>query len=274
MERVVLRGYIFKSDATAALAEQLVSRQGFGVWLPEPYWVPIDDRRGVFVFDAAARRKDCDAFWGSLRAAYPETGLWPFVSSMTPLELAEHGRDITENGGGCHSAGAVPPVDMFAERIRTLSLHAGIEDVDAGDATVDDLVETIRERAERVLGSPGRSLSGEGPQWRYLMASDDAGLSIMETLRMPCAVNWIGDATGRGLEPADHVRIVRSWRDRFGAEVFSLDDKGMELLVPRPPTTWREVASVGLEQLAYSNGYDLDEFLGQVPAGSWSFYWT
>jgi hypothetical protein len=81
------------------------------------------------------------------------------------------------------------------------------------------------------------------------------------------------------LTQEDHVGVLRSWHERFGAEVRYLDAVALGLVVAKPPTERGEVARVAVEQSAYCD--DLDQFIGephrvaqlQVPNTHRYFWW-
>lgn len=56
--------------------------------------------------------------------------------------------------------------------------------------------------------------------------------------------------------PAEHVAVLRHWRDTFGAEVVSMGTV-LELLVSRPPTDWDSAFALAREQYIYN--YDIVE---------------
>lgn len=74
------------------------------------------------------------------------------------------------------------------------------------------------------------------------------------------------------------MAALRSWHDRYGAEVYYLGVSALELRVARPLQQLGEVAAVAIEQYAYCD--DLGQVIGepdqvarrQVPAGQWHFW--
>ncbi|MFE4977976.1 DUF4253 domain-containing protein [Kitasatospora sp. NPDC056651] len=76
--------------------------------------------------------------------------------------------------------------------------------------------------------------------------------------------------------PAWHVAVLRSWYERFGAELYYAGSSRLELLVARPPTDRRTAARVAIEQYAYATDdiQDLEQAGdGQVRSHVWSFWW-
>lgn len=69
---------------------------------------------------------------------------------------------------------------------------------------------------------------------------------------MPTHANdWRASQGHDRLTQEDHVGVLRSWHERFGADVRYLDTAALGLVVAKPPTNRREVARVAVEQYAY-----------------------
>ncbi|MFE7531316.1 DUF4253 domain-containing protein, partial [Kitasatospora sp. NPDC057542] len=78
------------------------------------------------------------------------------------------------------------------------------------------------------------------------------------------------------LLPAWHVAVLRSWYERFGAELYYAGRSRLELLVARPPADRRTTARVAIEQFAYAFDGVQDPDIagdGQVRSPVWSFWW-
>jgi hypothetical protein len=93
---------------------------------------------------------------------------------------------------------------------------------------------------------------------------------------LPHTPNWWVDKVQRGLEPADHLAVLHSWRKRFGAELFYIDGSRLRLAVSRPPLTPSAAAQAAVERFAYSSdgAPDLPELAnGEIRSTVWSCWW-
>jgi Domain of unknown function (DUF4253) len=76
-----------------------------------------------------------------------------------------------------------------------------------------------------------------------------------------------------------HVAALRSWRDRFGAELVGLDFETMNLRVTRPPRTRPEALELAREQYVYCNDIvdqgvgTLRELAASLMASDWWYFW-
>jgi hypothetical protein len=79
--------------------------------------------------------------------------------------------------------------------------------------------------------------------------------------------------------PEFHVAALRSWRDRFGAELVGLSRDTLELRVSRRPQTREAALELAREQYAYCNDI-VDQGVGTLSvlaadlmADPWWFFW-
>jgi hypothetical protein len=96
---------------------------------------------------------------------------------------------------------------------------------------------------------------------------------------VPGLLSWSG-AVNYDLDGAHHVAVLRSWQQRYGAELVTLTGDQIELLVARPPRDPATIAQVAVEMLGYCPDLDV---LGTgmvtvlanevVPHRRWSFWW-
>lgn len=95
---------------------------------------------------------------------------------------------------------------------------------------------------------------------------------------IPAYLRW-GD-WGRCPPPEFHVAALRSWRDRYGAELVGLGSNSMNLRIARQPATRAEALSLARELYAYCP----DLFLPGIQTYStiaaalmsrtwWNFWW-
>ncbi len=75
--------------------------------------------------------------------------------------------------------------------------------------------------------------------------------------------------------PEDHIAAMRSWRDRYGAELVTMSADTLEFRVARPPSTGAEAMALAEEHYAYCGGDA--ESIGQMATdlqnSEWWFFW-
>ena len=94
---------------------------------------------------------------------------------------------------------------------------------------------------------------------------------------IPAHLNW--GAWNACPAPEFHVAALRSWRDRYGAELVGLNNDTMDLRVARAPKTRAEAMELAQEQYAYCNDI-VDQGVGTMSALAailmarpWWFFW-
>ena len=94
---------------------------------------------------------------------------------------------------------------------------------------------------------------------------------------VPAHLNW--GAWNACPAPEYHVTALRSWRDRYGAELVGLNRDTMNLRVARAPKTRAEALDLAQEQYAYCNDI-VDQGAGTMSmlaaalmASPWWFFW-
>jgi len=94
---------------------------------------------------------------------------------------------------------------------------------------------------------------------------------------IPAHLNW--GAWNACPAPEFHVAALRSWRDRYGAELVGLSNDTMDLRVARAPKTRAEAMELAQEQYAYCNDI-VDQGVGTMSAlaatlmaRSWWYFW-
>jgi len=197
--------------------------------------------------------------WRRLRAAHDRTGLWPVIlgSDDDIAHLGQRlGRDPdTEVARGL----ALDAPSRLAEWRAELQE----DDPDApprGDAAG---LEPQDEDDFDLAGKPG---------WIGLVTAA-AGYLV------PGLLAWSG-AENAGLEPADHVAVLKRWHDLYGAELAGLGLDVIELWVPHPPAGPADALAVAEEHYWYcpdvvDQGVETLDALAaiQVPARRWFFWW-
>jgi hypothetical protein len=76
-----------------------------------------------------------------------------------------------------------------------------------------------------------------------------------------------------------HVAMLRSWHDRYGAELISMGADTVELRVKRRPTSRDEALALAREHYAYCNDtvdqgtQDLATLAAMLMTSDWWFFW-
>jgi Domain of unknown function (DUF4253) len=257
-----------------------------GCEVPEPQLSFTTDRVPVYGLEVAPdRHRD---LWSRLRAVHHETGLWPFTSHEKPTNWADESRasgvELVDRLVGLR----LDPQDVVDELVRANWDRA----VDYAGGDPDRLESALIARdpariADELEPAPSQPGPGESriertraypPRWIHLVPAAH-GYEIPALLDGPVTVNWVGSPGHPDLTAADHCAVLRSWQERYGAELYYFSDTAIELTVTAPPLEAVEAAGVAVEQYAYCP--DLDGWLGdpvdvvrrQVWTRRWYFWW-
>jgi hypothetical protein len=125
---------------------------------------------------------------------------------------------------------------------------------------------------------PGLSVVIDSPSGRTFEKVHVGIIPTDDWTTIPAHLRWGGwnDCP----HPEYHVAALRSWRDRFGAELVGLGFDRMDLRVARPPPSRGEALDLAREHYVYC--YDIvDQGLGTLSALAalllgnawWSFWW-
>lgn len=207
--------------------------------------------------------------WQALCAAHDRTGLWPFLADPP----AKHPRpEVWEHLLNDARTDERPPhdPDLFAA---LLAKTIGPDD-DRDDEDRDELREALRCKQLVLHTRPAnRTPWAQKTRQIGLCPADVGGWEIPELIGWEGALNY-------AVFGAEHAAVLKTWHDRYGAELMALTFDTIELRVPNPPTDPREVASVALEQVAYCpdavfQGAESITALAeqQVYSDTWSFWW-
>jgi hypothetical protein len=212
------------------------------------------------------------SYWRSLRQLVDSTGLWPVISrSRESLGYSTNDIEalIEELQSGAASriimaASFIDPVAWLKQRWSAL--------VD------DDEEEDPASFREAIQGTR----PGEGTP---ITAFSIPSSAVVELNLIPTTVPWRVPAYfryggGGGLEPAEHVAILRRWNALYGAEIVGINGDTIEMQVSRPPRD-REVAlDLAWEQFCYCwdiviQGVRTVENLAATLLNSpvWYFWW-
>jgi hypothetical protein len=245
----------------------------------------IDD---LPVFGVRIKMKHAAELWRRLRARHQDTGLWRFLSDESPMEWAQWCSDRPGGRDRLTAALAASPSEVVDELIaahRTGSHEHRIQyqpltDYQLGLFDIDHTLELIDSEPPPPQWRKHSEIAGTmtDPDWLCLVPAR-AGFELPALLSTPRANDWQASRAHDRLTQEDHVGVLRSWHERFGAEVRYLDAVALGLVVAKPLTGRGEVARVAVEQYAYCD--DLDQFIGephrvaqlQVPNTHWYFWW-
>jgi hypothetical protein len=226
--------------------------------------------------------------WERARAVHGTTGLWPFLSYEDPDEWAQRTAFVGATLGMLRHALNYSPAEVVAELIADQQIGAHEQRwADAGLTAyrlgLFDVEETLLRMDDEPVPVPQPGYLGVGglldePLWLCLVPAG-GGYELAGLVNTPYAHYWRACEEHPWLTTVDHVGVLRSWHERYGAEVRFLSTESMVLAVSRPPTERVEIAEVAVEQYAYCD--DLGQTVGetgqvarlQVPGDRWSFWW-
>ncbi|MEV4757409.1 DUF4253 domain-containing protein [Micromonospora sp. NPDC049559] len=207
--------------------------------------------RPVFAFRAAG--KAATNWWQRLRAAHPETGLWPvLMDDDTPEYLAE-AREHPNPSYLLHRAGTLDGAATLAARARAKLEIYGPELAAEIQAELRGEGEWPTEPVRRDLGLPFTWRREPRPVTVALVPAV-AGWQVPAVLAYG---GWNDHPS-----PSEHGAILRHWQRRYGIELMTMTGTTVELMVDRPPTTRPEALAAAWDYWAYNDGaadlYDAD----------------
>ncbi|GLZ79059.1 hypothetical protein Afil01_38660 [Actinorhabdospora filicis] len=264
--------------------------------------------RGVPLISAKVPPGEHDRVWRELRAAHPETGLWPLLGAL-PAPLGASSREAWDLlRGMAPGAGPEPepPPGSLAEWAAVRSVGAALGPVWLDEALRVDPAERTAEivRAQREWWDPGTAslldpaalaavLPGEVPEPPPNRRGSDRPGHAAEVLLVPAragyevpglvpevigTVNWCGSASHPGLDVVDQIAVLRHLEGVYGAELYYFG-RGVELAVSRPPVTREAVAMCAIEQFCFSGsltetiGGVRDVAMEQAAGRHWHLWW-
>ncbi len=228
-----------------------------GVDLPELTWLGSTSvGRALWAFPAAG--DDLFPWWRRLRDAHESTGWWPVLLGPTAdvwyFDALSGDHPEYDGEDALRAATEMDPTPRL-----TLPRDEWLE------------------RCEVPPLSPR-----DRPLLRVSAQGGYVGLVPVEaSWQVPAVFGWSG-AMNSDIDGDLHSAILRSWHERFGAELAALTSESeLELVVDRPPTDPDVALAVAVEHTAYAGewvGQDLDGdyrvvAARQVPSPSWYFWW-
>jgi Domain of unknown function (DUF4253) len=135
----------------------------------------------------------------------------------------------------------------------------------------------LGEWPSEVDGSPGLSVAFDVATGEPLRSCRIALVPTEDWTTIPAHLNWGG--WNACPHPEYQVAALRSWRDRFGAELAGLAFDTMNLKVAHRPASRAEALDLAREQYAYCNDI-VDQGVGTLSrlaaclaAHDWWFFW-
>jgi hypothetical protein len=236
--------------------------------------------------------------WEHLHNGVAATGYWPVIlidhGEGFPLPSAATGPDQGEERTFADIVTAASVID-FEGWVREQHVRriASLKE-DADDGTVEDFSwvarELLKQRGE--LRSLRRAAwPGDGPlpleeiDYRLAGFAELPGCRLIAALfpvpegwQVPAFVRWRAELWPH--DPALHAATLRSWQERYQAELVTLGLQTMHLRVGKPPTTRRAALRLAKEHFYYCedvipNRVDsLDEMAARLIRGQvWYFVW-
>jgi hypothetical protein len=211
-------------------------------------------------------RREPFASWVRLRAAHHQTGLWPFLVGPDRKEV-----DRQAISGLWYGAATAHDSTAIARGL-ALDVRAFLAERAAELAAPDP--------ATLPVDAAALAWADREPQFAFTARDTVIGLiQAAHGYEVPGLLSWSG-AVNYDMDGAHHVAVLRSWQERFGAELVTLTGDQIELLVARPPRDPATIVQVAVELLGYCPDLDV---LGTgtaavlanevVPHRRWSFWW-
>jgi hypothetical protein len=206
------------------------------------------------------------ASWRRLRAAHEQTGLWPFLAGMDLKEVDRQAvSELWYDAATAHDPTAVARGLALDVRAFFAQQAAEQEAPDPATLAVDPAV---------------LAAADDEPQFAFSSRNTVIGLiQARHGYEVPGLLSWNG-AVNYDLDGAHHVAVLRSWQERYGAELVTLTGDLIQLLVARPPRDPATVARVAVEMFGYCPDLvvqgtgTLGVLAGElVPGRCWSFWW-
>ncbi|GAA2729562.1 DUF4253 domain-containing protein [Actinocorallia aurantiaca] len=205
--------------------------------------------------------------WTALRIAHPRSGLWPLILSEEIIP------DAGEDDEAYRDPARIDAFDLDAHLTGEWRWH---------------------EEADRVAGQPFRTWPGLAPP---APRSKDPGLHADQIVRnltgeshlalVPAArgadvltvTGWTGSCNYGG-DTAPLSALLRTWEDRFGATVVSIDIGDLWVAVAAPPQSMEDAMLLAAEHLSFCssnisyapNGFP-DYARKLLTQDVWHFWW-
>jgi hypothetical protein len=237
---------------------------------------PLVTRDGVEIGWQTVDAADAVATWDRLRVDFGTSGLWPvIVGRRRNFGLDEIARTMDD----AVERTARPAADLLARAAAidatdvTGLLHefwADLEEYEEDDDFEGDDESPPVAPVEPIPSPLVGEAAGEVVVLRVPVERPEDVLAV---------IGW-GDWNACP-PPEFHVAVLRSWRDRYGAELRAISFDTLELVVARPPSDFVAALPLAREQFAYTEDIvyqGVHPSIGELAAalvGSarWHFWW-
>ena len=219
------------------------------------------------IWASSAPVKDVASLWSRLAAAFPDTGVWPFVidASYGFEGFDERLMDVPR---GRHTEVADHP-------------PAGLERVGRCRRGVRR-TRSCHRSARRFPALPTRRLGITATSIDDIVATLSGHLGLVAVNRpadVLDAVGWMGAANYDG-DPLDMTTVLRSWERRFDAYVVGLGTDTLTLAVGRPARDLASATAIAAEHYAFCPD-NVQQGVGTIreyaetliDAEVWPFWW-
>ncbi|KRQ20724.1 MULTISPECIES: DUF4253 domain-containing protein [Mycobacteroides] len=235
-----------------------------GIKLPEGHLIISPAGRSLaWVSNAAV--VDIQSLWLRLAARFDRTGLWPLASRGLSGDLRRPWSDAED------LRHLVEPADVDAFDAKSFL----VKEVSSANAAAVD-VPVVPITLEQRTQPPQRALPLTADH-----LEQGSLLILVPTARPADALNALGWTHGVNydLSEAALAAVLRSWEDRFGAVLTSVDFDAIDVEVTRPPGADLSVA-VGYEHYGFcpdnidQGAGTLSTYARQISgARTWKFWW-
>lgn len=235
-----------------------------GIKLPEGHLIISPAGRSLaWVSNAAV--VDIQSLWLRLAGRFDRTGLWPLASRGLSGDLRRPWSDAED------LRHLVEPADVDAFDAKSFL----VKEVSSANAAAVD-VPVVPITLEQHTQPPQRALPLTADH-----LEQGSLLILVPTTRPADALNALGWTHGVNydLSEAALAAVLRSWEDRFGAVLTSVDFDAIDVEVTRPPGADLSVA-VGYEHYGFCPD-NIDQGAGTLSAyarqisgaRTWKFWW-
>lgn len=205
----------------AQLHERGITKQPLAVWRRT--------EAGTSAFFKVPAKQAVET-WQQLRALAEELRHYPVIVVGAPAELQEHLEPDEPKPGATIAKAAEQPAAAWMRAVlcEDPDFHGAI-----GEGTWVDK-------------KPSDTLSVS------LLGRGNVDLVLVPTPRPWEAITWLGYGGWNACPlPPAQVAMHKSWHERFGAELVSVERDTLEMRVSRPPTTREAAMTVAREQALY-----------------------
>ena len=251
---------------------------------------------------------DAVSLWERLRALAPDTGRWPVLLGPPGEEDLPAGRVVYATGKGGRVLKRTMTVKAILKEAEAIDARALLDEWHARRIeslrkdVADHVAQGYEEDAENLrelLKGPKEFQGMERGEWpedaeptspfgiAVSLTHDEDMMEQEVTLALlPVERGWEVPAVmkfggwNECPKPADHVAILRYWHEQYGADVVSLTNDTLEMMVARPPRRKKDAMLLARDQYHYcsdivTQGTDSVDALaaGLLRGEAWYFWW-